>query len=89
MKQEECIAELTDAEHDDDEIDELAGDEGKACHPSTSPYTHARHIPHHLPTLEGIAMGPPPKILFDFRARRYACLDPGVCFGWSAHKLNS
>jgi hypothetical protein len=64
-RQEECVVEVTQ-EDDDDEIDELVGDEGKPWHPSASTYTHARHTPHHLRTLEGMVMGPLPKMLFGF-----------------------
>jgi hypothetical protein len=53
-------------EDDDDKVDGLAGNDGKPWYPSASPFTHARHIPHHLQTSEGMVMGPPPKILFGF-----------------------
>jgi len=77
-KQEERVVELTQ-EDDDDEVDELAGDEGWPWHQSTSPCTHAHHTPHHLRTLEGMVMGPPPKILFDF--------EPDHTYAWSQMSL--
>jgi hypothetical protein len=48
------------------EIDELAGDEGKTWHPSTSPCAHARHTPQSLTDPGRDGDGPPPEILFDF-----------------------
>jgi hypothetical protein len=89
-KREELIVKLT-LEDDDYDVDELGGDEGEPWHPSASPRTHARHtpsLPHHLRTLEGMEMGPPPKILFGFELDDAPCLRLGVA-GWSAHKLNS
>ena len=78
LTKQERVVELI---YEDEEVDELAGDEGKPLHPSVSPCTHARHT---LRSLEGIAMGLLSKI-----ARQYPCPEPGVP-GWSAsHRLNS
>ena len=57
-KREERVVEVTQ-EDDDDEIDELAGNEGEPWHSSTSPGTHARRtpsLPHHLRTLDRMVM---------------------------------
>jgi hypothetical protein len=85
--QEEWVIELMQ-EDEDDEVDELAGYEGKPWHPSMSPCTHACHTSPSLTDPGRDSDGPSAKDTIRFQARRYACLDPGVA-GWSAHKLNS
>ena len=81
----ERIVDLTQEDYDD-EIDELAGDEGRHGIRPILPVHMLVILPHHLWTLEGIAMGPPPKILFDFELdnTRVPMVAPGVV-GWSAH----
>jgi hypothetical protein len=86
-KQEERIVGLTQ-DNDDGEIDELAGDEGKGGHPSTSPCMHAYHTPPSFSDPGRDGHGPSAKDTIRFCARKYACLEPGVA-GWSVYKLNS
>jgi hypothetical protein len=62
-KQEEELGELAQ-EDEDDEIDELAVNDGKPVSVHTLPVRMLTILSHHLRTLEGMAMGPPPKKLF-------------------------
>ena len=90
-KQEERVVELNQEEGADDAIDEVAVDESEVSH-GIHPLLPVRILiilSHHLQTLEGMVMDPPPKILSGFKLDDIHPWSQVGVAGWSMHKLNS